>query len=323
MYKWIFKGIRMTTYTMVGAGVKFHEDTSISYRDISFRLVVEDDVDTFKYAILNTYPGEPSYPDVALNIESFYHFEVAGHDINLSNAYFEVGETVWQGSTTYDLTIDPGTFSSDETLMFTIGGPELPEFASYSAALTFLANSVSYSNLVRSGLFLPNVDIDLTSLAGISVTENDKIVGSGKADKISGGIGSDKIFGQSGSDMLFGGSGNDRVSGRKGNDEIFGGSGKDLIDGGKGNDNLSGNRGADRFVFRNGDGVDTVLDFKNNQDTLRLDDGLWSDDLSVAQVLEQFASKESWGILLDFGDDRIKIEGINFVNALADDITIF
>ncbi|MFW9264513.1 cadherin-like domain-containing protein, partial [Nostoc sp. CALU 546] len=99
---------------------------------------------------------------------------------------------------------------------------------------------------------------------------NDTIAGNGGDDTISGGAGSDNISGGNGNDLLLGGNGNDTIAGNGGNDNISGGNGNDLLLGGNGNDTIAGNggndtisggNGNDTFVFRLGDGNDTIADF--------------------------------------------------------------
>ncbi|MBD2415418.1 hypothetical protein FACHB389_18780 [Nostoc calcicola FACHB-389] len=55
--------------------------------------------------------------------------------------------------------------------------------------------------------------------------------------------------------------GSDNFSGTDGNDNIFGNGGNDTISGSGGNDTISGGTGNDTFVFRLGDGNDTITDF--------------------------------------------------------------
>lgn len=67
------------------------------------------------------------------------------------------------------------------------------------------------------------------------------------------------------------------ADGGAGNDRITGGNGDDTIRGGTGDDVLVGGGGADTFVFRAGDGNDTILDFSAN-------DRLVFEDLASAEV---------------------------------------
>ena len=63
-------------------------------------------------------------------------------------------------------------------------------------------------------------------------------------------------------DTVFtGGSATDMLYGHGGNDTLDGAGGNDVLNGGAGNDTLTGGAGDDRFVFRFGDGLDTITDF--------------------------------------------------------------
>ncbi|MBX9255762.1 FG-GAP repeat protein [Desmonostoc muscorum CCALA 125] len=60
---------------------------------------------------------------------------------------------------------------------------------------------------------------------------------------------------------ITGTNGNDNISGGDGNDNISGSGGNDTISGNGGNDTLVGGNGNDTFIFRLGDGNDTITDF--------------------------------------------------------------
>ncbi|MEM7061649.1 MAG: amidase family protein [Cyanobacteria bacterium P01_B01_bin.77] len=145
---------------------------------------------------------------------------------------------------------------------------------------------------------------------------SDSIDGQNGDDTIAGGFGDDVILGGNGDDVLrgdlntrnsqnskpggndiiFGGDGNDRIGGKAGNDilsgnagddTIWGDAGDDILMGVTGNDILvgdSGSSGSDLFVFGNGDGTDTILDFEVGIDRIGLVDGeLTFADLSLIQ----------------------------------------
>lgn len=108
----------------------------------------------------------------------------------------------------------------------------------------------------------------------------DMVYGNQGRDSVSGGEGADSVFGGKDDDQVFGEGGDDRVEGNlgadvvygnQGNDSVFGGDGADTLFGGKDDDVLTGGAGADLleggfgadvFVFRSGDGADTVADFR-------------------------------------------------------------
>ena len=85
--------------------------------------------------------------------------------------------------------------------------------------------------------------------------------------------------------FLFGGYSADVLRGDSGNDRLNGGNGRDLLEGGFGNDTLIGGVDADQFVLSEYDlanGVDTIFDFEDGTDRIKLIDGLTFEDLSIS-----------------------------------------
>lgn len=109
---------------------------------------------------------------------------------------------------------------------------------------------------------------------------NDVLLGGNGNDVMKGGSGKDSLEGEKGNDTLRGGGGQDDLDGGAGKDTLNGGGGNDEIDGGKGADDLKGGGGKDVFVLTTGAGQDTIRDFKNNQDRLRVT-GFSFSDLSI------------------------------------------
>ncbi|NEP19932.1 MAG: calcium-binding protein [Leptolyngbya sp. SIO4C1] len=139
--------------------------------------------------------------------------------------------------------------------------------------------------------------------------EGDTVAGDLGNDIITGGDGDDILRGDlnsrspqddvaGGNDIIFGGEGNDRIGGKAGNDVLSGDAGDDMIWGDAGDDilmgvtgndvlvgdNFSNGSGSDLFVFGNGDGTDTILDFEVGIDRIGLVEGeLTFADLSLTQ----------------------------------------
>jgi len=84
------------------------------------------------------------------------------------------------------------------------------------------------------------------------------------------------LMGTQKADRLTGGSGNDQLSGIGGNDVLVGGSGNDTLRGGAGIDSLKGEAGKDVFVFdtrpNSRSNPDKLPDFRVNEDVIWLDD---------------------------------------------------
>jgi len=94
----------------------------------------------------------------------------------------------------------------------------------------------------------------------------DTINGNGGDDCILGGDGADKINGNDGNDAIFGEEGADTINGNKGDDFINGGGGADTLRGQEGNDHLIGGLAAD--TLDGGEG-DDILEGNEAADTLR------------------------------------------------------
>ena len=71
------------------------------------------------------------------------------------------------------------------------------------------------------------------------------------------------IVGNDKANKILGSSGNDCINGGKGNDTLTGGVGADSLWGGKGDDILTGGKGSDVFIYKPGDGNDTITDYMN------------------------------------------------------------
>jgi VCBS repeat-containing protein len=92
----------------------------------------------------------------------------------------------------------------------------------------------------------------------------------GRDTTYSGDNGDDFLSGGDGADVLNGDNGDDVLNGGSGSDKLDGGNGGDLLFGGAGNDQLTGGTGTDVFVFSAGDGRDTIVDFKAQNDKIVL-----------------------------------------------------
>ena len=104
-----------------------------------------------------------------------------------------------------------------------------------------------------------------------------------------GGSGDDTVEGGTGDDLLLGGSDDDSLDGGTGNDIVRGGSGDDTVLGGEGNDTIDGGADADTFAFGESHGNDTITDFTDGNDPIRLHDELCA---VVDEVLTELEASE-------------------------------
>lgn len=115
--------------------------------------------------------------------------------------------------------------------------------------------------------------------------EGDVLRGEAEDDLIGGGHGFDLIEGGSGNDVLDGGDGNDSIFGGEGNDTIVGDSGADLCHGGTGND---------IFLLDVLGSTNTIADFGNGADKLRL----LGSSLTIQQVISTAAVTDGGSTIL-------------------------
>lgn len=142
-----------------------------------------------------------------------------------------------------------------------------------------------------------------------------------KAVEQSGSRFGEWLLGSEINDILRAGRGNDQMLGRDGRDRLFGQGDNDTLAGQEGRDLLVGGGGRDRFVFQAGDGRDTIRDFADDTDTLRLDESLWGGGSSVQEMLDTYGSVRSGKAVLSFdGGDRVVLDGITDLDLLVDDI---
>ena len=100
--------------------------------------------------------------------------------------------------------------------------------------------------------FDPNHQSDAV---GDILSNIESLRGSSYGDELTGDAEENKLWGGEGDDILVGG---DESS-------IDG----DILDGGKGNDMLNGGKGYDAYIFRIGDGTDTIVDFAGDDMILK------------------------------------------------------
>jgi hypothetical protein len=83
--------------------------------------------------------------------------------------------------------------------------------------------------------------------------------------------GNNTLYGTSGSNILKGYGGNDKLYGRGGNDQLYGGNENDILYGETGKDIFVFNTKANKYTNK-----DTIKDFKVVDDTIRLDNAVFT-----------------------------------------------
>lgn len=194
------------------------------------------------------------------------------------------------------------------------GGQDTAEYRTSTTGLTVdLGNASANTGDAAGDRF-----ISIENLTGSA--SDDMLFGSNIGNVIAGQRGDDLIDGRAGNDTLLGLGGNDTLIGRADNDRLEGGAGHDLLNGGGGNDIMTGNTGSDTFVYNRG--RDRITDFEARDD-LRLDDALWSGNLTPAEVLD-FARIEGANTVFRFEDGNLLIlDNWTDIPALESAISIF
>ena len=158
---------------------------------------------------------------------------------------------------------------------------------------------------------------------------DDFLRGGAGSDLLFSGSGDDTLRGGAGSDVLFAGRGDDIAAGGSGDDLIFGGRGDDRIIGGRGDDLLFGGSGSDVFVFRTGDGSDSILDFQTARSGRRF--SIEGDQIRLSVIgvsdfddLLALGQQEGNGVLFDFGNgDELFLSGTQLSALDRDAFTFF
>ena len=194
------------------------------------------------------------------------------------------------------LTIDAATLESDEELVITRNG------------------TYAYNVNVASGAGADTIETSNGDDHVIAGAGNDTVTTNQGDDTVSAGEGDDSVSLGAGDDLATGGAGDDTIGGGAGSDSIRGGEGDDEIRGGDGDDFLQGGLGADLINAGNtlgndptptssdviyyvsatesseSNGVDTIINFSNAEDTIDVSEMLASLDYALATDAFDFSN---------------------------------
>lgn len=250
---------------------------------------------------LNMVATGPVIPDFLNNytrITSNTSQIVLSQDGSASNRTTFTGSDLTFGQSGGKAVITGGTITD---VVIKIGGTNVVTITGLSA------DAVEFGSLLAPG----------SDLWEFFLEGDDTVIGAGGNDVLSGYEGNDILNGLDGNDTLNGGIGNDTLIGGNGNDILNGGSGNDIMRGGDGFDTATGGAGADQFQFAPGDDTLVITDFQLGVDDLVLI-GL-GPSFGISQLIP-FVSQDGADVLIQAGDQSIRIEDTNLNQMTAGDV---
>jgi len=185
--------------------------------------------------------------------------------------------------------VDDETSSVDSAIEFTAatGGNY---YVGVSSFANFDYDPINGSNNFSNNLGSSTGNYDLTISVTNSIntiegtSESEILTGTAQPDLINGKGGNDTISGAAQPDNLFGDGGNDSLAGNDGDDVLQGGKDDDTLFGGAGNDTLSGNSGSDTFILSQDNSNDSIADFEDGTDQIRLPSDISFSDLTIGST---------------------------------------
>ena len=191
---------------------------------------------------------------------------------------------------------------------------------------TLTLTGVSASQLTASHFQLPSVPPATSYDTGENAVikrATDPTEGTENADFMVTAADGATILAKGGNDTILAGEGNDKISGGSGNDTLFGEEGDDTIRGDAGDDMLYGGSGDDVFIYKAGHGNDTIADFTDGDDQIRIDtNGL----TGVSQFSDLTITNDSGDAVIDLtaqGGGTIRLTDVSLSDLDANDFTFY
>jgi glucose/arabinose dehydrogenase len=265
-------------------------------------------------------PGNPDPDSPALTdpVLTYPHDETGGFAV--VGGYVHRGESAGLlGRYVY------ADFVTDQLWSLRVVNGRAQDVANHTGQLVDSGGSVegitSFAEDGRGNLYVTSIGGAVTRLTfGATASDGaDTLSGGAGNDRMFGGGGRDALEGGGGADALFGGLQSDQLRGGDGADRLFGQDGADVLDGGFGVDRLTGGAEVDTFVFGRRSGADTITDFANDVDRIRL-----TDAFGFASADEALARADQVGTSVVFSFDRGEVLTVfgTTVGALQNDLLV-
>ena len=203
-----------------------------------------------------------------------------------------------------------------EQLIFEISGSDLNIYIDSDKTQGIkITNQYSYNANYRiETLEFADGSLFNLSESGLTFSQNDS------DENITTSNFNDIIYAKAGNDVIDAKDGNDIIYGGNGYDTLKGGNGNDTLIGGKDDDILQGGNGDDTYIYKLGDGFDSITDTGGN-DKLVFEE-IRANDLSVEKngndLIFKINNQEDSGIKISNHFSSQKIETLEFSNGSID-----
>ncbi len=180
-------------------------------------------------------------------------------------------DTIYDTGNNDTISFGPGITFNDLTFRNIDNGLSIRVKGDPSQGIKILSFMSGLNYKIEKLAFADGSHIPLSEI-GLTLYQTDAketIYGTGFGDIIYANGGDDIVLGGNGNDIIYGGAGNDTLEGRGGND---------VLEGGLNNDILRGGEGDDVYVWKLGDGFDTIYD-SSGSDRIKFGDGINLTDL--------------------------------------------
>ena len=244
------------SYNGASDGIKYGHAVSMMALDVAGlqALYGAEDyaIDNSSYSLMNAKGGKLSLTEGAVDIGRAYYciWDSGGND---SIDYKSAGKSVLINLN--DATLD--TWSNSDELLALFDQVKATNFFDFMSKSLRQEMFDSWHN--AGGFFSQVLDVKNNKFDGID--GGFSIAHGAEIENAIGGNKADLLVGNEQDNSLVGGRGDDTILGGAGEERITGGAGRDWIDGGADDDVVWGDAGGDIFVFSNGYGTDTIMDF--------------------------------------------------------------
>lgn len=266
------------------------------------------DLENDKYTVMSydANPDNGEFSDAMMLFDVFALQDIWGE------AVYNAGDTVYTASRTD--TVDA---------VWDTGGTDIFDASSRTTDVTLNLKTGKFSSFDAIDDVVITYGTRIENATGGS--GDDRLVGNIADNVLKGSVGRDTLLGNRGGDTLKGQLGADTIKGHKGRDLLLGGNGndtllgglhKDKLKGGNGNDTLYGQGGVDKFIFTAGDDNDTIADFTDDLDVIKVK------NLGDADTVMAAATQVGADVVFDFGGGDTLTVLDTVVSVLSDDMII-